>query len=92
MARRKIVIREVDLPMKICLFLFHITFQVMDIHPTYSCLLGRPWIHEVGAVMSFLHQELKFVKNGKLVTMGGEEAMLVSHLSSFSYIDVDEVV
>jgi len=29
------------------------------------------------------------VKNGKLVTMGGEQAMLVSHLSSFSFIGAD---
>ena len=69
-----------------------VTFQVMDIHPAYSCLLVRPWIHEAGAVTSTLHQKLKFVKNEKLVIMGGEHAMLVSHLSSFSYIDDDEVV
>lgn len=35
---------------------------------------------------------LKFVKNGKLVIMGGERTTLVSHLSSFSYIDADKVV
>ena len=58
-----------------------------------SCLLGRPWIHEAGAVMSTLHQKLKFVSHGKLVTVSGESALLVSHLSAFSYIsrnDVDE--
>lgn len=31
------------------------------------------------------------MKNGKLVIVGGENTMLVIHLSSFSYIDVDEV-
>jgi len=36
-----------------------------------------------------LHHKLKFVKNGKLVTVGGEHAMLVSHLSSFSFIGAD---
>ena len=39
---RKTVIGEVDLPIKIGPCLFQITFQVMDIHPAYSCLLGRP--------------------------------------------------
>ena len=86
----KTVIGEVDLPIKISMCLFHITFQVMDIHAAYICLLGRPWIHEVGAVTSTLHQKLKFVKNGKLVIMGREQAMLVSFLSSFSYIDADK--
>jgi hypothetical protein len=86
---RKTVIGEVDLPVKIGPSDFQITFQVMDIHPSYSCLLGRPWIHEAGAVTSTLHQKLKFVKNKKLVVVGGERALLVSHLSSFSYIDTE---
>ncbi|XP_050889418.1 uncharacterized protein LOC127094655 [Lathyrus oleraceus] len=87
---RKTVIGKVDLPIKIYLCLFQITLQVMDIHPAYNYLLGCPWIHEVGAVISTLHQKLKFVKNGKLVIVGGEQAMLVSHLSSFSCTDADE--
>ncbi|WJX45412.1 hypothetical protein P8452_32294 [Trifolium repens] len=63
----------------------------MDIQAAYSCLLGRPWIHEAGAVTSTLHQKLKFVKNGKLVTVSGEEALLVSHLSAFSFISAGDV-
>ncbi|KAI5404437.1 hypothetical protein KIW84_051562 [Lathyrus oleraceus] len=89
---RKKVIGEVDLPVKIGLSDFQITFQVMDIHPSYNCLLGRLWIHEAGAVTSTLHQKLKFVKNGKLVIVGGEKAMLVSHQSSFSYVEVEDEV
>jgi hypothetical protein len=64
----------------------------MDIHPSYSCLLGKPWIHEADAVTSTLHQKLKFIKNKKLVVIGGEKALLVSHISSFSYIDVEDEV
>ncbi|KAI5400195.1 hypothetical protein KIW84_065209 [Lathyrus oleraceus] len=89
---RKTVIGEVDLPVKICPSDFQITFQVVDIHQAYSCLLGRPWIHEAGAVTSTLHQKLKFIKNGKLVIVGGEKALLVSHLSSFSYVDSKDEV
>ncbi|XP_050898072.1 uncharacterized protein LOC127104970 [Lathyrus oleraceus] len=87
---RKTVIGEVDLPIGIGPHVFQITFQVMDIVPAYSCLLGRPWIHEAGAITSTLHQKLKFVKNGQIVTVNGEQAMLISHLSSFSVIEVDE--
>ncbi|KAI5431414.1 hypothetical protein KIW84_035559 [Lathyrus oleraceus] len=89
---RKNLIGEVELPIKIRPSDFHITFQVMDIHPSYSCLLCRPWIHEAGAVTSILHQKLKFVKNKKLVVVGGEKALLVNYLSSFSYIDVEDEV
>ncbi|GAU10455.1 hypothetical protein TSUD_419240, partial [Trifolium subterraneum] len=54
---KKPVIGEVDLPMMIGPHLFQITFQVMDIQAAYSCLLGRPWIHDAGAVTSTLHQK-----------------------------------
>ncbi|KAI5388865.1 hypothetical protein KIW84_074500 [Lathyrus oleraceus] len=88
----KTMIGELELPIKIGPSDFQITFQVMDIHPSYSCLLGRPWIHEVGVVTSTLHRKLKFVKSKKLVVIGGEKALLVSHLSSFSYIDAEDEV
>jgi hypothetical protein len=39
------------------------------------------------AVTSTLHQKLKFVRNGKLVTVHGEEAYLVSQVSSFSCVE-----
>lgn len=74
---RKQVIGEVDLPICIGLYLFTITFQVMDINPTYICLLGRPWIHAAGTMTSTLHQKLKFVFKDKLVIICGEEDLLV---------------
>ncbi|XP_039688638.1 uncharacterized protein [Medicago truncatula] len=83
---RKTVWGEVDLPITIGAQEFKVTFQIMDIQASYSCLLGRPWIHEAGAVTSTLHQKLKFVSRGKLVTVSGESALLVSHFSSFSFI------
>ena len=87
---RKSVIGEVDLPVTIGPQVFQITFQVMDIRAAYSCLLGRPWIHEAGAVTSTLHQKLKFIKDGKLVTVGGEEAFMVSHLSAYPFISAGD--
>lgn len=74
---RKTVVGEVDLPKTIAKHTFHVTFQVMDIHASYNCLLGRPWIHQEMAVTSTLHQRIKFVRKGKLVTVCGEEALVV---------------
>ncbi|KAI5418536.1 hypothetical protein KIW84_042967 [Lathyrus oleraceus] len=65
---------------------------VVKAFKAYSCLLGRPWIHEAGAITSTLHQKLKFVKNGKLIIVGGEKELLVSHLSSFTYVEAEEAV
>ncbi|RDX92414.1 hypothetical protein CR513_25463, partial [Mucuna pruriens] len=49
------VIGEITLPIYIGPTIFDVTFQVMDIHPMYSCLLGRPWIHAARVVPSSLH-------------------------------------
>ena len=61
----------------------------MDICPAYSCLLGRPWIHGAGAVTSNLHQKLKYLVKGKIVTICGEEEFMISHLNSFKYVEMD---
>ncbi|KAI5396726.1 hypothetical protein KIW84_062813 [Lathyrus oleraceus] len=86
---KRSVFGEVTLPVKIGPEVFSIVFYVMDIQPAYSCLLGRPWIHGAGAVSSTLHQMLKYVWNCQIVKVCGEEDILVSHLSSFKYVEVD---
>ena len=48
-------IGEISLPIKICPISFEVVFHVIDIMPTYSCLLGRPWIHGATMVPSTLH-------------------------------------
>ncbi|XP_019434637.1 PREDICTED: uncharacterized protein LOC109341238 [Lupinus angustifolius] len=50
------VMGEMELPIKIGPCIFQIVFHIMDINPSYSCLLGRSWIHASGVVPSTLHQ------------------------------------
>jgi len=87
---RREVRGEIDLPVQIGPHTCQVTFQVMDINPAYSCLLGRPWIHLVGVVPSTLHQKLKFVVEGHLVIVSGEEDVLVSCPSSMPYVEAAE--
>ncbi|XP_027341179.1 uncharacterized protein LOC113854418 [Abrus precatorius] len=87
---RREVIGEIEIPIQIGPCTFHVLFQVMDIAPGYSCLLGRPWIHSAGVVPSTLHQKLKFIIDNKLVIISGEEDMLVSKPSSTPYIEAAE--
>ncbi|XP_027905771.1 uncharacterized protein LOC114165323 [Vigna unguiculata] len=84
------VMGEVELSIQIGPCVFQVTFQVMDILPAYSCLLGRPWIHSAGVVPSTLHQKLKYVMGDKLVIVSGEEDILVSGPSSSRYIEAAE--
>lgn len=55
---RRSVYSEIDLPISVGPHEFSVTFQVMEIQASFSCLLGKPWIHDVGAVTSTLHQKL----------------------------------
>jgi len=81
---------EIDLPIQIGPHTCQVTFQVMDINPAYSYLLGRPWIHSVGVIPSTLHQKPKFVVEGYLVIVSGEEDVLVSCPSSMPYVEAAE--
>jgi hypothetical protein len=83
---RRSVCGEIELPISVGPHEFKVKFQVMEIQASFSCLLGRTWIHDAGAVTSTLHQKLKFISQGKLKTVSGESALLVSNLSAFSYI------
>ena len=80
---------EVDIPIKVGTEIFNSTFYVMDISPSYSCLLGRPWIHHVGVVTLTLHQMLKYPVQGKIITVHGKKKYMISHLNSFLYGELD---
>nr|XP_034898411.1 uncharacterized protein LOC118036721 [Populus alba] len=70
--------------------MFLVTFQVMDIHPSYSMLLGRPWIHTAGAVTSSLHQCLKYIMNGMLVTVKAEETVSMIKNVAIPFIEAED--
>ncbi|RDX60418.1 hypothetical protein CR513_61438, partial [Mucuna pruriens] len=84
------VMGEISLPILIGPVLFNIDFQVMDIHPAYSCLLGRPWIHAAGAVPSSLHQQVKFISNHQIISIMGEKELMITTPVPEEYIEGDE--
>ena len=46
---------------------FPTLFQVLSIPTSFNLLLGRPWIHKVGAIPSFLHQKVKFIHDKHVI-------------------------
>ena len=81
------MIGEVTLPVQIGPCTFKIEFQVMDVDPAYTMLLGRPWIHDAGAVPSTFHQKVKFVEGDRVITIEAEEHMMVNMVDTTPYID-----
>ena len=45
------------------------TFQVVDIKPSFNLLLGQPWLHDLKAIPSSLHQKLKAIVGGVPITI-----------------------
>jgi len=87
---RREVMGDIELPIQVGPCTFQVTFQVMDILPAYSYLLGHSWIHTAGVVPSTLHQKLKFEVDDKLIIVSGEEDLLVSKPLSSLYIEAAE--
>jgi hypothetical protein len=84
------VIGTIDIELFVGPQMFLVTLQVMDIHPSYSMLLGRPWIHASGAVTSSLHQCLKYIINGTLVKVKAEETLSMIRNVSVPYIEAKD--
>ena len=80
---------EVDLPIKIGPHTFYLSFYVMYIRLSYTCLLGCPWIYVAGAVTSTLHQRLKFIVNDQFVVVCGEEDIVINNLTTYRYVEVE---
>ena len=65
---RKLVIPKgmIRLPIQICQEIVKVNFIVVDTYSPYTAIVGRPWLHTLGAVTSYLHQKVKF-PSGDLV-------------------------
>ncbi len=87
---RREVMGNIEIPLKVGPCTYDIEFQVMDITPSYNCLLGRPWIHSAGAVPSSLHQKVKFIVDNRLIIVDGEEDIVASISADTPYIEISE--
>ncbi|XP_040945802.1 uncharacterized protein [Gossypium hirsutum] len=84
------VMGRIEIPLLIGPTVYEIDFIVIDIKPSYNCLLGRPWIHSAGAVPSSLHQMLKLVSDGRLVTINAEEDIIAAVSNETPYVETND--
>ncbi|XP_016724907.2 uncharacterized protein [Gossypium hirsutum] len=87
---RREVIGKIEIPLEVGPYLYDIEFQVINITPSYNFLLGRSWIHSARAVPSSLHQKVKFIMDGLLVTVVGEEDIIASISTDTPYLEVSK--
>ena len=57
---------------------FVTVFQILRIPTSFNMFLGRPWIHRAGAIPSSLHQKVKFIHEGQVVTVQSTGDVFIS--------------
>ena len=84
---------------------YSILFQVLRIQSFFNLLLGRPWIHEASVIPSSLHQKVKFIHEGRIITIQSYRDVITSsepmlqishskddlHLTGFTFDEVQVV-
>ena len=88
---RREVLGTLTLDLLIGSITFSTLFQVLRIPTSFNLLLGRPWIHTAGAIPSSLHQKVKFIHEGRVITVQsiGEAYPSAEPVLEISHSDVD---
>ena len=53
-----------------------VNFIIVDTYSPYTAIVGRPWLHTLGAVASSLHQKLKFPSGDQVREIHGSQSMV----------------
>ena len=51
---------QIRLPVQVGTDVVEVDFIVVDVFSPYTAIMGRPWLHTLGAVSSTLHQKVKY--------------------------------
>ena len=55
---------QIRLPVQAGTDVIKVDFIVVDAFSPYTAIMGRPWLHSLGAVSSTLHQKVKYHSGG----------------------------
>ena len=47
----------------------------LPVQTPYTTIVARPWLHTLGAVSSTLHQKVKYLSEGQIKEILGDQAM-----------------
>ena len=66
---------QIRLPVQTGLDVVEVDFIVVDAFYPYTAIMGRPWLHSMGAVSSTLHQKVKYPSGGQVLEIVGSQSM-----------------
>ena len=53
-----------------------VDFIVVDTFSPYTAIMGKPWLHSLGAVSSTLHQTVKYPSGNQVLEIIGSQSMV----------------
>lgn len=65
----------IRLPIQTSIEIVEVNFIVVDTYSPYTAIVGRPWLHTLGAVASSLHQKVKFSSGDQVLEIHGCQPM-----------------
>ena len=66
---------QIRLPVQTGLDVVEVDFIVVDAFSPYTAIMGRPWLHSLGAVSSTLNQKVKYPSESQVLEIVGSQSM-----------------
>ena len=66
---------QIRLPVQTGSDVVEVDFIVVDAFSSYTAIMGRPWLHSLGAVSSTLHQKVKYPSRGQVLEIMESQSM-----------------
>ena len=66
---------QIRLPVQTGSDVVEVDFIVVDAFSPYTAIMGRPWLHSLGAVSSTLHQKVKYPSGGQMLEIVRSQSM-----------------
>ena len=66
---------QIRLPMQVGTDVVKVDFIVVDAFSPYTAIMGKPWLHSLGAVSSTLYQKVKYPSRDQVLEIVGSQSM-----------------
>ena len=64
---------QIRLPVQVGTDVVEVDFIVVDAFSPYMAIMGRPWLHTLGAVSSTIHQKVKYPSGDQVLEIVGSQ-------------------
>ena len=71
---------QIRLPVQVGIDVVEVDFIVVDAFSPYTAIMGKPWLHTLGAVSSTLHQKVKYPSRDQVLEIVGSQSMVRQYL------------